>query len=156
MSSSTKVMLELSAKKRAILEAFLREQGIGEAKSERIPRRTEFGPAPLSFAQQRLWFLDQLEPESPLYNIHASVNLSGPLNVPVLQRSMAEILRRHEVLRTTFAVIDDRPVQIVKTTAIFKLPVSDLENLAESERWSRVSALAEQDARSLFDLTKGP
>jgi amino acid adenylation domain-containing protein len=156
MSSPSKMTLELSEKKRAILEALLREQGIGEAKDERIPRRTESGPAALSFAQQRLWFLDQLEPESPLYNIHVAVNLSGPLNVPVLQRSMGEILRRHEALRTTFAVIDDRPVQLINKTAVFKLPVSDLQELDESERWLRMSAWAEAEARRRFDLTKGP
>ena len=91
MSSSSKSILGLSGKKRAILEALLREQGIGEAKADGIPRRTESGPAELSFAQQRLWFLHQLEPESPLYNIHVAVELSGPLNVTVLQRSLGEI-----------------------------------------------------------------
>src|ERR1051325_2446491 len=156
MSSASKVTMELSGKKRAILEALLREQGIGEAKSERIPRRTESGPAALSFAQQRLWFLDQLEPESPLYNIHAAVNLSGPLNVPVLQRSMGEILRRHEILRTTFTVIDDRPVQAINKNVVFKLPVNDLQELDETQRHARVSAWAEEEARRLFDLTKGP
>jgi amino acid adenylation domain-containing protein len=149
-------MLELSGKKRAVLEALLREQGIGEAKTERIPRRTESGPAPLSFAQQRIWFLDQLEPENPLYNIHTGVELLGPLNVPVLQRSIAEILRRHEALRTTFTVIDDRPVQVINKNAIFKLPVNDLQELDESQRPSKVSAWAEEDARRRFDLTKGP
>jgi len=149
-------MLELSGKKRAVLEALLREQGIGEAKTERIPRRTECGPAPLSFAQQRIWFLDQLEPENPLYNIHTGVELLGPLNVPVLLRSIAEILRRHEALRTTFAVIDDHPVQVINENAIFKLPVNDLQALDESQRQSKVSAWAEEDARRRFDLTKGP
>ncbi len=149
-------MLELSGKKRAVLEALLREQGIGEAKTERIPRRTEPGPAPLSFAQERMWFLDQLEPESPLYNIHMGVELSGPLNVSVLQRSIAEILRRHEVLRTTFTVIDDRPVQVSNKNVIFKLPVHDLQRLDESQRWLRVHSWAEEDARLRFDLTKGP
>src|SRR5215510_12794105 len=119
-------MLELSEKKRAILDALLRQQGIEEAKADRIPRRTEPGPAELSFAQQRLWFLDQLEPESPLYNIPAAVQLSGPLNVPVLQRSIGEIVRRHEILRTTFAVIDGRPVQVINKPSVFKLPVNDL------------------------------
>ena len=149
-------MLELSGKKRAVLEALLREQGIGEAKTERIPRRTESAPAPLSFAQQRIWFLDQLEPENPLYNIHTGVELLGPLNVPVLRRSIAEILRRHEALRTTFAVIDDHPVQVINENAIFKLPVNDLQALDESQRQSKVSAWAEEDARRRFDLTKGP
>src|SRR5262249_17306950 len=138
MSSSYKPTLELSGKKRAVLEALLREQGIGEAKTERIPRRTESAPASLSFAQQRIWFLDQLEPENSLYNIHTGVELLGPLNVPVLQRSIAEILRRHEALRTTFAVIDGRPVQVIDKNAIFKLPVNNLQELDESQRRLKV------------------
>src|ERR1051325_8252527 len=156
MSSSYKLTLKLSGKKRAVLEALLREQGIGETKAIRIPRRTKSGPAPLSFAQQRMWFLDQLEPESPLYNIHTGVELSGPLNVPVLQRSIAEILRRHEALRTTFAVIDDRPVQIINKDVIFKLPVHDLQQLDDSQRAVRVSTWATEDAHRRFDLTSGP
>src|SRR5437868_1228275 len=156
MSSSTKLTLELSGKKRAVLEALLREQGIEDAKADRILRRRESGPAPLSFAQQRLWFLDQLEPESPLYNIHAGVELSGPLNVPVLQRSIAEILRRHESLRTAFTVIDGRPVQVINMNAMFKLSLNDLQELEESQRQSRVSAWTEEDARRLFDLKNGP
>src|SRR5947209_4394544 len=156
MCSSSQRTLELSGKRRAVLEALLREQGVGATKAERIPRRTEDGPAPLSFAQQRLWFFNQLEPDSPLYNIHAAMSLSGPLNVSVLRRSMGEILRRHEALRTTFAVVDDRPVQIINEAAGFKLPVSDLQELNESERRSSVSARAEEEAHSPFDLTKGP
>src|SRR5215216_5071377 len=148
MSSSSKMRLEFSEKKREILEALLRQQGIGEAKAERIPRRTESGPAELSFAQQRLWFLHQLEPESPLYNIPVAVELSGRLNVPVLQRSLGEIVRRHEALRTTFAVIDGRPVQIINETSVFKLPVSDLGGIDEASAW------AEKEARRRFDLTK--
>jgi hypothetical protein len=155
-NSSSKLTLELSGKKRAILEALLRQQGIGETKVERIPCRPESGPAPLSFAQQRIWFLDQLEPESPLYNIHTGVELSGPLNVSVLQRSIAEILRRHEALRTTFAVIDDHPVQVINKSAGFKLPVHNLQELDESQRRLRVSAWAEESARQWFDLTTGP
>src|SRR5215207_633364 len=155
MSSSSKMRLELSERKREILEAFLRRQGI-EAKAERIPRRTGWGPAELSFAQQRLWFLDQLEPESPLYNIPAAVELSGPLNVPVLQRTIGEILRRHGALRTTFAVIDGRPVQVINKPCLFKLPVRDLQKIDESQRWSRVSAWADEELRQGFDLTKGP
>ncbi len=156
MSSASKVSLELSGKKRAVLEALLHEQGIREAKVERIPRRTEPEPAPLSFAQERMWFLDQLEPDSPLYNIHMGVELLGPLNVPVLQRSIAEIFRRHEILRTTFTVIENRPVQISHKDVIFKLPVHDLRELDESQRRLRVNAWAEEDARLRFDLTKGP
>src|SRR5215217_18556 len=152
MSSSSKMILELSGKKRAILEALLREQGISEAKSERILRRTQSGPARLSFSQQRLWFLDQLEPESPLYNIHVAVNVSGSLNVHVLHQSIGEILRRHEVLRTTFAVIDGRPVQVIDRTTTFKMPVSDMQGRDVSQ----LSTWAEEEARRAFNLTKGP
>ena len=156
MSSASKGILELSGKKRAILEALLRERGIGAAKADRIPRRTESGPAPLSFAQQRLWFFNQLEPDSSLYNIHAAVSLSGPLNVPVLQRSMGEILKRHEVLRATFTVVNDCPVQVIDEAAVFNLSVTDLQELDESEYESTVNARAEEEAHRLFDLTKGP
>ena len=142
-------MLELSEKKRAILDALLRQQGIEEAKADRISRRTKPGPAELSFAQQRLWFLDQLKPESPLYNIPAAVRLSGPLNLPVLQRSIGEIVRRHEILRTTFAWIDGRPVQVIHKPSGFKLPVTHLHEI-------EVSAWASEEARRWFDLTKGP
>jgi amino acid adenylation domain-containing protein len=156
MSGFSKATLELSGKKRAILEALLREQGIGAAKTEGITHRKESGPAPLSFAQERLWFLDQLEPDSPLYNIHAAVNLSGPFNVPVLQRSMGEILRRHDILRTTFEVFNERPVQRIHEGADFKLPVSDLQELPENALRSSVNARAEEEAYYLFDLTRGP
>ena len=123
---------------------------------ERIPRRTDSGPATLSFAQQRLWFLDQLEPERPLYNIHVALSLAGSLNVAVLQRSMGEIMRRHDALRTTFAVIDDRPVQVINEPGIFKLSVSDLQELDETERWLKWAHGSEPEARRPFDLKERP
>ncbi len=123
---------------------------------ERIPRRTDSGPATLSFAQQRLWFLDQLEPESSLYNIHVALSLSGLLDTQVLQRSMGEIMRRHDALRTTFAVTDDRPVQVINKPENFNLSVSDLQGLDETERWVRVNAWSEEEARRPFDLIDGP
>src|SRR5207244_1630 len=68
---------------------------------------------PLSFAQQRLWFLDQLEPNNPLYNVPHIVRLRGGLNADVLERSLHEIVRRHETLRTSFQTIDDEPLQVI-------------------------------------------
>jgi len=71
------------------------------------------GNVPLSFAQQRLWFLNQLEPDNPVYNIPVAIHLTGSLNIPALQQSFSEILRRHESLRTSFTVIDTQAVQVV-------------------------------------------
>src|ERR1700754_4775648 len=69
--------------------------------------------APTSFAQQRLWFIDQFEPGSPLYNVAAAVRLTGQLNIGALEQTLNEVIARHEVLRTTFAFIDGQPVQVI-------------------------------------------
>src|SRR6185503_17956257 len=89
---------------------------------------------PLSFAQQRLWFLDQLEPGSSFYNVPAAVRLSGRLNVEALERTLSEVVRRHEVLRTRFIAIDGEPVQVVDAPEPLKLEVVDLSTLEEEAR----------------------
>ena len=77
-----------------------------------IPRRTSKDPAPLSFAQERLWFLEQLEPGSAVYNICRASRLTGQLNVTALEASLTEILRRHEILRSQIRVVEGRPMQL--------------------------------------------
>lgn len=111
---------------------------------------------PTSFAQQRLWFIDQFEPENHFYNLPAAVLLKGRLNVVVLELSFKEIVRRHEALRTTFATVDGQPVQVVGENFNFGLQVLDLQQLAETEREEKVKQLAAQEASKPFDLTKGP
>ena len=111
---------------------------------------------PTSFAQQRLWFLDQFEPGNPFYNLPAAVLLKGRLNVVVLELSFKEIVRRHEALRTTFATVDGQPVQVVGQKFNFGLQVLDLQQLAETEREEKVKQLATEEASKPFDLTKGP
>src|SRR5208282_3949992 len=96
-----------------------------------VPRK---GELPLSFAQQRLWFIDQLEPGGSVYNFPAAVRLKGPLNVAALKQSLDEIVKRHEVLRTTFAIVDGRPVQVVAPFLTLALPIVDLRELPETER----------------------
>ncbi|HEU5132273.1 MAG TPA: condensation domain-containing protein, partial [Pyrinomonadaceae bacterium] len=94
---------EISARdKRALLAELLRQ------------RASKPVTAPVSFAQQRLWFLDQLEPGSPLYNVNSAVRLQGPLDVAALERSFEFMLQRHETLRTTFELQDGMPVQVIK------------------------------------------
>src|SRR6476469_10234839 len=78
-----------------------------------IPRRTQFSPAPLSLAQRRLWFLDQLAPGNPAYNLSAAIALQGRLTITVLEQSLQAVVQRHEALRTTFQVIEGEPVQVI-------------------------------------------
>jgi amino acid adenylation domain-containing protein len=118
-----------------------------------VPRN---GDMALSFAQQRLWFFDQLEPGLAAYNIPAAVRLKGPLNLPALEQSLNEIVKRHESLRTTFGKLDGRPTQVIAPTLTIKLPVVDLRKLPASERETEVRRLVTAEAQRPFDLSKGP
>ena len=114
------------------------------------------GELPLSFSQQRLWFIDQLDPGNSVYNFPAAVRLKGPLNVAALKQSLDEIVRRHEALRTTFAIVDGRPVQIIAPALKLTVPVVDLRELPETEREAEVQRLATNEAQLPFDLARGP
>ncbi|KAB8141160.1 amino acid adenylation domain-containing protein [Chloroflexia bacterium SDU3-3] len=114
------------------------------------------GPLPLSFAQQRLWFLAQLEPDSPFYNTPAAVRLDGALAVDALERALGEIVRRHEALRTTFQLVDGQPAQVVGQPAAVELRRHDLAALAGEEQERQLRALMAEEARRPFDLARGP
>ncbi len=124
----------------------------------RIPAagRAAGEPLPLSFAQERLWFLDQLEPESPAYNIPLAVELAGKLAPAALAASLAEVVRRHAALRTTFAVAAGRPVQMIVPPGPLALPLVDLSSLPASAREAEGLRLAGDEARRPFDLARGP
>ncbi|HEX2207374.1 MAG TPA: non-ribosomal peptide synthase/polyketide synthase [Longimicrobium sp.] len=113
-------------------------------------------PLPLSFAQERLWFLDRLEPENPFYNLAAALRLGGALHVPALERALGEIVRRHETLRTTFADVGGTPVQVIAPFAGFTLPVEDLSALDAGARDAEVRRRATQEGLRPFDLAAGP
>jgi amino acid adenylation domain-containing protein len=120
---------------------------------EPISRDTQ---VPLSFAQERLWFLDQLEGGSATYNIPTAIKLSGLLNVAALESALQEILRRHEVLRTSFKTVDGSPIQVIDPNATLILPLIDLQTLAETEQAAEVQRLARIDAQTPFDLSQSP
>lgn len=113
------------------------------------------GPLPLSFAQQRLWFLDQLDPGNTIYLMPTALRVTGPLDVQILERSFNELVRRHESLRTTFSVVDGEPVQVIAPEIDLSLPIVDLRDRPEQTE-ERLRRLATDEARKPFDLSRGP
>ncbi len=143
------------------LELMLRKLGkpktIG-AGGQPISRRMSTGNAlpPASFAQEGLWFLNQLEPDSAAYNVPLTVRLNGALNIEALEKSLREVVSRHESLRTTFRVESGSLVQIIAPLASLKLPLVDLSGLTEAQREAEATKLALQDAQRSFDLSTEP
>ena len=117
---------------------------------------TESFTFPASFAQQRLWFLDQLDPGQSVYNMLFAVRIETRLNLVALEESLAEIVRRHESLRTTFAAVDGQPMQIIAKAHQVKLLVIDLSELSQSERDAETRRRAEVESEQPFDLANGP
>ncbi|HEY6804799.1 MAG TPA: condensation domain-containing protein, partial [Pyrinomonadaceae bacterium] len=111
---------------------------------------------PLSFGQQRLWFIDQLKPGAVPYNIPTAVKLSGKLDREALQQTLTEVAKRHEVVRTSFHNRDGRAVQVIHPAAPVEMPFTDLSQLPEAEREAEVGRLARMEARQVFDLSQGP
>ena len=154
-SDTSKVRDHLSSTKRALVEERLRGR-LTHAAEATIARRAEREPAVLSFAQQRLWFISQLEPDAALYNMPTALRLKGTLDLDALRRAFDEIVRRHEVLRTVFLDAGGQPTQVVREAAPVTLPVTDLGGLPAAERDAELTRLRMEEARRPFDLTRGP
>ena len=145
MSSNSKIDASLSTQeKRALLAGLLR-------KKRDVPNAF-----PLSFAQQRLWFLDQLEPNSSSYNIVSAIRLTGQFDLAALEQSAHEVVRRHEALRTTFAVTNGSPQQIVHSELAPELRVTDLSQWPGDEQENEVQRLLRHESGRSFDLSRGP
>jgi amino acid adenylation domain-containing protein len=133
------------------------------AETRRIPRRDirDIGTgaadrAPLSFAQERMWYLDQLDPGTPIYNLFNFVEVTGPLAIPVLARCLDEVVRRHEGLRTVFTAEGGKPLQRILPPAAFPFPVVDLAALPADVRRAEMARLEAADHNRSFDLARGP
>jgi len=158
---SDKESLDLRRSKlSSIKESLLKKRLQGRLKTHSGPPpivpRSVSERAPLSYAQQRLWFLDQLEPGTASYNIPKALRLAGKLEVAVLEKVLNEIVRRHEALRTRFEVVEGQPVQIISEMQPMGLPLIDLSGLSESERAAEAVRLIQEEARHPFDLARGP
>ena len=149
---------DLSPEKRALLEKMLAKKretvDLTKMKIGRFARQPE--GEPLSFAQQRLWFLDQLDPHNPSYNIADAVRLEGVIDPAVLKEALMRLVERHESLRTTFAMVDEDPVQIIAVAPTLDFEVVSLVDLPSDAGDMRVRALVDREAATPFDLAVGP
>ncbi|MGE6764044.1 non-ribosomal peptide synthase/polyketide synthase, partial [Corallococcus interemptor] len=133
-----------------------RLHGSASSQAPKLTRVTHDGPRPLSFAQQRLWLLDQLQPGEASYNIPTALQLSGRLDVEALRRAFEALVQRHEALRTTFHSHQDQPIQTIHEASGWTLPLVDLSTRPEALREEEARRLANEEARRPFDLARGP
>jgi len=146
----------LSADQRELLNALLAEEGIELAQPQAVAPRAAMGDVPLSFAQQRLWFLHQLDPETAVYNLPIAARFEGQLNIAALEMTLNEIVCRHESLRTNFRLVEGRPVQVIQPALSLSLTVVDLCELPAGERGREAQSLASAEAQRPFDLAVDP
>jgi len=156
MSDLAQRIAHLSREQRQLLLRRLKAQGERTQQEDRITRRAAAGPAPLSFAQQRLWLLDRLQPGDPAYNIPGMLRMQGQLDIAALKASLDEILHRHEVLRTRLVEADGRPVQVVESDLRIALPLVDLTQFPAGEREKELRSLACSEAHRPFQLDAAP
>src|SRR5207237_539716 len=123
---------------------------------EVIPRRYQSEPVPLSYSQEQVWLHAQLVPDLPLYNEPVTIHYSGDLDVPALEQSFDEILRRHEAWRTCFTVVDGEPRQEIKPNLSISLPLIDLRHLPAEQRHATAVSIATVDARRPLNLAEAP
>ncbi len=153
---SPELLVQLKTQKAEIID-FLKSIGAGSSSS--IPPLTpsdRTGTLPLSFGQQRLWFLHQFEPDSSANNVPVVVRFDGTLDVSALERSLNFVVSRHEVLRTTFPIIDGKPIQSISENFTLKLPIVDLQQFSAEQREAEALRLATAEAHQPFDLAQGP
>ena len=148
--------VELAAHKTEIC-SFLRKAQKAVVDTDRpVLPLSHHGNLPLSFSQQRMWFIDQLSPANAAYHVPAAIRLSGPLNLAALAQAISEIVRRHEILRTTFVVAEGKPAQIVGPALYLSLSITSLEGLTKAEQEIYTHKLATKHATTAFDLSRGP
>jgi aspartate racemase len=145
-----------SQEREELLAILLEEEGVNASQADIIKPMNEVKLPLLSFAQQRLWFLEQLLSGTSSHNITKAFRLTGSLNVTALELSLVEIVSRHEILRTTFSAVDGQPVQVISSQVALTLPVLDLQELPESEQEAEVQRGITDAAQQLFDLSQGP
>lgn len=148
--------MQLSESKRALLNTYLRSAVSQENKPTTIPRRPTETSAPLSYGQEQLWLLDQMAPGRLVYNESYTLRIRGALDAMALEWSLNEVVRRHEILRTTFTTVNGRPIQVIAPEPRVPLRLEDLTTLPPSERDGGAQRIIEAEAHRPFDLASGP
>ncbi|MEM7556783.1 MAG: amino acid adenylation domain-containing protein, partial [Cyanobacteria bacterium P01_A01_bin.84] len=156
MKDISQRLANLSPAKRALLEQQLQKKALQNKQESTISPIKNYQDIPLSFSQQRMWLVDQLEPGNPAYNRPTNISLTGTLNVPVLEKSLNEIIRRHEIFRTSFEEVNGKPFQKINPNITLKLPIIDLSHLEDEKTEIEIQRLAIQEAQQTFDLTQAP
>ncbi|MEA5525869.1 non-ribosomal peptide synthetase [Nodularia spumigena] len=152
MSDLLKRLENLSPEKRELVLQKLKKQ----QQTPLLKPVSRENPLPLSFAQQRLWFLDQLEGENCVYNVSFFWQINGFLNISALEKAIAEIVQRHEVIRTSFSVVDESPIQVINAHPQLKMQVLDWRQLTAEDQLSKTQHLAKEELQQPFDLSNPP
>ena len=147
---------KLSPEKQLLLEQRLTRGAQRQAEPLVIPKRPNLNTAPLSFAQRQMWVIDQMTPGNPAYNLPVGIRILGPLDAGALENSFNEIIRRHEALRTTFAVSDGEPLQVIHPELRITINITKLDHLPREEQENKLQALASEESVRSFDLTRPP
>ncbi len=156
MSDIERRIANLSPEKRALLTKKLQQKQNVNLSAPKIERRQDASSYPLSFAQQRMWFLNQWEPDNPFYNITSFVRILGNLDINALEGSIDKVIERHAILRSRFLTDKGLPKQVIDDDQVFNLPVIDLSSLKEDEFGDRLKLLMDAEAKKGFDLVEGP
>ncbi len=146
----------LSPAQRALLEQRLMERRASAAKRNSVTRREVLSPCPLSYSQELLWLLTQVFNDGVAYNSPGAYRVQGPLDVELLGRSLEALVERHEVLRTTYSVIGDRPMQVVHDHMPVELNLIDLSHLPRDEQEAETGRILQKESVFAFDLVNGP
>src|SRR3954463_6490069 len=156
MSDLQKSLEGLSPKKRELFELLQKRKKEETPRPQRISRRTDLTRTPLSFEQQRLWFLSQFAPESPVYNVATAYRLTGDLKVERLAAALNTVVNRHDVLRSRYVTEGGEPTQVIDPPRDKVLDVVDLSEMSEQEKYDEALRQMSADATTAFDLAVGP
>jgi len=153
-TQATKSITNLTAsEKKAFLEQRLKRKTKADIT---IPQRTQAGPAPLSYGQEGVWYLEQLQPGTTTFNMHSAWRIKGVIDISALKQSLNKIIQRHGSLRTSFRIIDEQPVQEIASDVSLPFRVIDLQHLSNVERENEVKILLKKERHRPFDLTQVP